>query len=207
MRKLTFFPKLLLASTIISAVCGCSAPPKTAPPPKPPEYLSGREAFQKLYVAAHSIAGDVQPYRMESRYTKDSPIIEGKSGLWHADFASPSRKLSKTFSWSGLAGPDAPERGVSNGSDDPYNPGNTATHIFDPQFLKVDSDQALKIAQQHGGEKLTQADPHQPIFFILDFDAHENQLIWHVIYGVSQYDAKLSVLVDATSGRFLRAEK
>jgi hypothetical protein len=120
---------------------------------------------------------------------------------------APSKKLSKTFSWSGLAGPDAPERGVSHGADDTYNPGNTITHIFETQFLKVDSDEALKVAQQHGGEKLTSADPNQPVFYPLDFDARQNQLIWHVIYGSSQYDAKLNVAGDATSGRFLHAEK
>jgi len=160
-----------------------------------------------LYMAAHSVAGDVEPYRMESRYTKGSPAGEGKSGLWRADFASPSKKLSKTFSWSGLAGPDAPERGVSHGSDDTYNPGNSTTHIFAPQFLKVDSDQALKVAEKHGGEKLSAADPAQPIFYMLDFDARKNRLIWHVIYGSSQYDAKLTVSVDASTGEFLREEK
>jgi hypothetical protein len=189
------------------SACNSSAPPKTAKQPKPAEYLSGREAFQMLYMAAHSIGADVEPYRMESRYTKDSPTSEGKSGLWRADFASSSKKLSKTFSWSGLAGPDAPERGVSHGSDDTYNPGNSATHVFAPQFLKVDSDQALKVAQQHGGAKLTAADPGQPISYMLDFDARKNQLIWHVIYGSSQFDAKLTVFVDATTGEFLREEK
>jgi hypothetical protein len=73
--------------------------------------------------------------------------------------------------------------------------------------LKIDSDQALKVAQKHGGEKLTGTDPNQPIFYTLDFDARDNQLIWHVIYGSNRYDAKLDVAVDATSGSFLRAEK
>jgi hypothetical protein len=207
MRKLIFFLNTLLAATLTLTACNSSAPPRTVQAPKPAEYLSGREAFQKLYVSAHAVAGDVEPYRMESRYTKGSPANEGKSGLWRADFASPSKKLSKTFSWSGLAGPDAPERGVSHGSDDTYNPSNTTTHIFATQFLKVDSDEALKVAQQHGGAKLTSANPDQPIFYMLDFDARKNQLIWHVIYGSSQYDAKLTVSVDATSGSFLREEK
>jgi hypothetical protein len=207
MRKLTLFLSTLLAAALTLTACNSSAPPKTAPAPKPAEYLSGREAFQMLYMAAHSVAADVEPYRMESRYTKGSPADDGKSGLWRADFASPSKKLSKTFSWSGLAGPDAPERGVSHGADDTYNPSNTSTHIFQPQFLKVDSDEALKVAQQHGGAKLTGADPGQPIFYMLDFDARKNQLIWHVIYGSSQYDAKLTVSVDATTGGFLREEK
>jgi hypothetical protein len=207
MRKLNFFLNALLAATLTLSACNSSAPPKTVMQPKPAEYLSGREAFQTLYSAAHSIAADVEPYRMESRYTKDSPASDGKSALWRADFASPSKKLSKTFSWSGLAGPDAPERGVSHGADDTFNPGNSTTQIFTPQFLKVDSDQALEVAQKHGGAKLTGADPGQPIFYMLDFNARKNQLIWHVIYGTNQFDAKLTVFVDATTGEFLRDEK
>jgi hypothetical protein len=206
MRKSNLVVASLFALFALAA-CNSSAPPKAAPTPAPAEYISGREAFQKLYVSAHAVAGDVKPYRMESNYTKGSPATEGRSGLWRADFASASKKLSKSFTWSGLSGPDAPERGVSHGSDDTYNPGNTSTHVFETQFLKVDSDEAFKVAQKHGGEKLTHADPSQPIFYTLDFDARSNQLIWHVIYGSSRYDAKLDVAVDATSGSYLRAEK
>jgi hypothetical protein len=207
MRNLILFLNTLLAATLALTSCNTSAPTQPAKTQKPPEYLSGREAFQTLYVSAHAVAGDVKPYRMESRYTKHSPASEGKSGLWRADFASPSKKLSKTFSWSGLAGPDAPERGVSHGSDDTYNPSNTTSQIFDPSFLKIDSDEAFRLAQEHGGEKLTRANPDQPIFYTLDFDARKNQLTWHVIYGSGQFDAKLNVSVDATSGHFIHAEK
>lgn len=207
MSKSTFFPAALLAATLALISCTSAPAPKAAKIQKPSEYLSGRAAFQELYVSAHAVAGDVQPYRMQSRYTKGSPANEGKSGLWRADFASASKKLSKTFTWSGLAGPDAPERGVSHGADDTYNPGNTTTHVFDTRFLKVDSDEAFKVAQQHGGEKLTRADPNQPIFYTLDFDPRHNELIWHVIYGSSPHEAKLNVLVDATTGQFLHLEK
>jgi hypothetical protein len=205
MRKLSCFAGGSLL--ILLVACNSSAPPRPAAEPKSAQYLTGREAFQKLYISAHAVAGDVEPYRMESTFTKGSPANEGKSGLWRADFASASKRLSKSFSWSGLVGPDAPEAGVSHGSDDTYNPGNTSTHVFAVQFLKIDSDEAFKVAQRHGGEKLTSAAPAQPIFYTLDFDATKNQLVWHVIYGSSRYDAKLDIAVDATSGSFLRAEK
>jgi hypothetical protein len=204
MRKLAVFPLLMVLLTLTA--CSSAPAPKPAEVQKPSEYMSGREAFQELYVSAHAVAGDVKPYRMVSSYTKGSPATEGKAGLWRADFASPSKKLSKSFTWSGLAGPDTTER-ISHGADDTYNPGNTTTRVFDTQFLKIDSDEAFKVAQQHGGEKLTRADPNQPIFYTLDFDARQNQLIWHVIYGSTPYDAKLNVSVDATGGRFLREEK
>ena len=50
-------------------------------------------------------------------------------------------------------------------------------------------------------------DPKQPVFFVLDWDASKNQLLWHVIYGSSQDEAKLRIAVDATSGEFVRVEK
>jgi hypothetical protein len=207
MKMLKCFSNALFAGILTLTACNSNPAPAVPKVQKPPEYLSGREAFQELFISAHAVAGDVKPYRMVSSYTKGSPAMEGKAGLWRADFASPSKKLSKTFSWSGLSGPSAPERGVSHGADDTYNPGNTTTHIFDTQFLKIDTDEAFKIAQQHGGEKLTRANPNQPVFYTLDFDPRQNQLIWHVVYGENQFDAKLNVLVDATSGLFLHEEK
>jgi hypothetical protein len=71
----------------------------------------------------------------------------------------------------------------------------------------VDGDSAYSVAQKHGGEKLTQKDAKQPVFFVLDWDASKSQLLWHVIYGSSQDEAKLRIAVDATSGEFVRVEK
>jgi hypothetical protein len=208
LRKLSYVSIPLFAATLALTSCNSSAPAPAATPatPKASEFLAGREVFQKLYVTAHAVAGDVRPYHMESRFTKGSPAMEGKSGIWRADFASPSKKLSKSFTWSGIVAPGAAEPGVSHGADDTYSPSNTTTQIFDPQYLKIDSDAAFKVAQQHGGEKLTRANSAQPIFYSLDFDARKSQLVWRITYGESQYDAKLNVSVDATTGVFLRSE-
>ncbi len=113
----------------------------------------------------------------------------------------------KLFVWSGLVGPDAPEPGINFSAEDSWNPANTSTQVFDMGFLKVDSDQACDVAQKHGGEKLTLKDPKQPVFFVLDWDASKNQLLWHVIYGSSQDESKLRIAIDATSGEFVRVEK
>jgi hypothetical protein len=42
--------------------------------------------------------------------------------------------------------------------------------------------------------------------YLLDFDGMSSQLRWHVIYGGSESTGKLTVLVDASSGSFLRKE-
>jgi hypothetical protein len=204
----------VLTLVTILAFAGCSsgekkqseAQPSQEKKAEPTEYLGGREAFQKLYVSARSFAGDVKPYRLQSTYTKDAPAQEGKAALWRAEFASPSKRAIKAYSWSGLSGPDAPDRGVSHGTEDTYNPSNTSTQVFDIAFLKIDSSKAFDEAQKHGGEKLTKKDPKQPVFYVLDWSSKTNQLTWHVIYGSDRNDAKLTVAVDATTGAFQRIE-
>ena len=63
------------------------------------------------------------------------------------------------------------------------------------------------MAQQHGGEKLTKANPKQPVLYVLEWNPQQNILTWHVIYGSSAAEAKLKVAVDATTGVFERVEK
>ena len=75
------------------------------------------------------------------------------------------------------------------------------------QFLKVDSDKALEVAQKHGGDKLLEKEPDTPILYFLDWDRQKNELLWHVIYGTDRDSAKLRVAVDASTGEFVRVEK
>jgi hypothetical protein len=175
--------------------------------PKQAEYESGRVAFQKMYISAREWAADATPFRLQSRFTPDAPTSAGKAGVWRASFASPARSMLKTFVWSGLVGPDAPEQGISFSAEDSWSPANTSARIFNIGFLTIDSDKAYEVAQKNGGQKLTAKDPKQPIFFMLDWDGTKSQLVWHVIYGTSQEEAKLRIAVNASTGEFLRVEK
>lgn len=192
------------------AMVGCTSGPRqpaSKPKPKPPDLLTGRVAFQKLFVAAHGWAPDVQPFRLQSQITTDADGRDGKADLWTANFASESRSASKPYIWSGTSANDAPPRGVSPGTEDGYNPNNASTQIFNVAYIKVDSDAAFEVAQKHGGEKLLANDPKTPIFYVLDWYKPTGDVIWHVIYGNSQDDAKLRVAVNAGSGDFIRVEK
>jgi hypothetical protein len=206
--------RILLGILALGLLAGCSSePPKTAEPAKPKpakpadEYQTGRIAFQKLYVTARAWAGDVQPFRLESQYTKGAPVAEGKAGVWRAAFGSVQRSSTKFYLWSGVTAEGAPERGISPGLEDNYNPANASTRPFDISFLKVDSDKAFQVAQEHGGKALLQKDPTQPVLFLLDWDARGNHLVWHVVYGDSRMTAKLSVVVNGSTGEFVRVEK
>ena len=209
--------KIALTSLVLLLLAACSSSTKTGSiaesqptakaTPKQADYLTGRAALQKMYISARGWAGDVQLFRLQSQFTADAPTSEGKAGLWRASFASPSKRMMKLFVWSGLVGPDTPEQGVTFSSEDTWNPTNSSTRIFDLGFLKIDSDTAYEVAQKHGGEKLTAKDLRQPVFFLLDWDTQKSELVWHVIYGNSEDEAKLRIVVNASSGEFLRAEK
>jgi hypothetical protein len=207
MRKLIALAVLVLTFLMIGCEDKKAAPAaENKPAAQPPEYITGRSAFQKLYVAARGFSGDVKPYRLQSNYTPDSPSQEGKAGIWSAQFASPSRRSIKAYTWSGLSGENMPDRGVSHGTEDSYNPSNSSTRVWDIAFLKIDSDKAFETAQKHGGEALTKKDPKQPVAYILDWNGSGNQLVWHVIYGTDVNDAKLRIMVDASSGEFVAKE-
>jgi hypothetical protein len=204
--------KLLMALLTLMLMAGCSSEPSQLAPaqkpqPKPTEFLTGRAAFQRLYIAARGWARDAQPYRIESIVTADSKGKEGKSAVWRAFFASALQHGVKPYVWSGEDAPDAPSRGISPGSEDNYSPSNSSTQIFDVAFLKTDSDKALEVAQKHGGEKLLAKAPDTPVLYMVDWSTPTGELIWHVIYGANPYEAKLKVAVNANTGEFIRVEK
>ena len=205
-RLLLAIPLAILA---LLMACDSNAPktPEAKPEPKGPELLTARAAFQKLFIAARNYAADVKPFRIESTPTTDGDGHDGKSAIWQTSFASPTHHGVKPFIWSGSAAPDAPSRGVSPGNEDVYNPGNASTQVFDVAFLKVDSDQAFAVAQKHGGEKILEKDPAAPVIYVCDWNHNTNELVWHVIYGSSRDNAKLTVAVNASTGEFIRVEK
>jgi hypothetical protein len=190
---------------------GCESntekPAQSKPEPKPVELLTGRAAFQKVFIAARNYAADVKPFRIASTPSTDGNGRDGKSAIWTASFASAMQHGVKPFIWSGSNAPDAPSRGVSPGNEDTYNPNNASTQIFDVAFLKIDSDQAFAEAQKHGGDKVLEKNPDTPIIYVCDWNHNTNELIWHVIYGASRDDAKLTVAINATTGAFIRVEK
>ena len=185
-------------------MAGCSSQPTKpapaeTPQPKPPEALTGSSAFFKCYISARIWAPDAQPYRVESYANADSKGRDGKAGEWRAGFASPSKRSTKSFTWA--------NGDISHGVDDTYSPTNSSTQIFNVQFLKVDTDKAFAVAQQHGGDKLLEKDPDTPVFYVLDWNRQANELLWHVIYGTDRDTAKLRVAVNASNGEFSRVEK
>ena len=74
-------------------------------------------------------------------------------------------------------------------------------------FLKIDTDKAFQVAQQHGGDKVLEKNPDLNIVYLADWNRNENELVWHVYYGNNRDDAKLKIAVNASTGEYLRKEK
>jgi hypothetical protein len=202
----------ILLLVLLALLVGCSSetskPAETAKPEaKGAELLTGRSAFQKMFIAARGWARDAQPYRIESTPTSDANGRDGKSAIWRAFFASPSQRGAKPFIWSGSAAENAPSRGVNPGNEDNYSPTNSSTQIFDSAFLKIDSDQAFVTAQKHGGDKVVEKSTDTPVIYSCDWNHNTNELVWHVIYGTGRDQSKLTVAINASTGEFIRVEK
>ena len=196
--------RLALILFLLAIISGCtSEAPQPAPKAQPPDPQTGRSAFQHMFIAARGWAPDIRPYQLQSGTVGDQKGRDGKAVLWTAAFTSASMCASKPFSWSGIDAPDTPSRGVNPGTQDNFTPGND----FDVQFLKVDSDKAFAVAQEHGGDKILKEKPDLAVTYLLDWNKSGSNLVWHVIYGTSRNQAALVADVDATTGAFLRKEK
>lgn len=195
---------------LLLSACSSNQPSTPAEPAakKATEQVTGRGAFQRLYVTARGWSPDAQPFILESSATKDAPGHDGKAAIWRAGFASPGRRMQERFQWSGATGPDAPEPGISHGTEDGYSPTNSSTQVFDIARIQIDSDAAFNTAQKHGGEKLLKANPDLPVSYRLQWDPRKGEMYWRVAYGRSNDSPDLAVDVNASNpGEFLRLEK
>jgi len=186
---------------------GSSSSPATTAAPEPkkePVLYTGKGCLSQMAGLAARWAPDALPYHMESELNAESDGHDGKSTVWQAMFASPSRRTYRVFTCSGSRLPNAPPLGATSTPEAPYSP--TVPQLMFQQFqVGTDTDQAYALAQEKGGAKLMEKNPKQPVLYFLDWDSKNKQLLWVVVYGESGKDAKGRGVIDATSGKFLRA--
>ena len=216
--RLAFAPGII-GAVILATACSSSGnkpaesaggtpPAATATPQSTsPTPYTGQEALNRMMGLALKWSPDAQPARLESVLTPDATGQDGKSTIWRGYFASPMRRSTKTIVCSGSRRPDAPPFGVSTeGSEGAYN-SDAANLAFLPLLLKTDTNKALAIAQQHGGEAILKKNAQQPITYILLKDRKLNVPVWYVIYGTSEKDRKGIGVINATTGVFVSAGK
>ena len=180
---------------------------QTAPAPKKePVLYTGKSCLSQMAGMAGRWQPDAVPFHMESDLNAESNGHDGKSTIWRGMFASPSRRTYKVFTCSGSRLRDEAPIGVTSTAETAYGP-TVPELMFQAFLLTTDSDKAYALAQEKGGAKLLEKDPQQPVLYTLDWNAKQRQLLWVVIYGTAPDQSKGIGVIDASTGRFLRAAK
>jgi len=203
---------ILTGSLVLSA---CGSAPKTpssesaataAPEKKQPVFYTAKNCMSQMQSAAVRWQADAMPIHMESGLNAESNGQNGKSTIWQGMFASPSRGTWRSFTCSGSRLKEEPAIGVTGSMEMASSP-QTATAMFQPLLLIVDSDKAYETAQENGGANILKKNPDQPVLYSLNWDAKTRKLVWAVMYGTSRSDSKGMGLIDATSGKYLGVAK
>jgi hypothetical protein len=201
MRSFNHFLWLL---PVVLCMYACSSPPKAAEekqPPKPPEALTGRQAFQRMYPQARGWAPDAQPLQIRSLNMAQVKADPGKAGAWQVIFVSPSRGKAKTYTFSAVEAEGNLHEGVFGGLEESYTP-RADSSPFDIAAIKVDSDEAYKTAAEKS-EDYIKKNPDKPVTFLMELGKRFPDVTWRVIWGDSVGTSDYSVFVDGTTGKYL----
>ena len=203
----------IFLSGVLFVACSSEPTPSatpSAPAPaaekKEPVLYTGKNCLSQMANAAARWQPDAMPVHMESGLNTESTGHDGKSTIWRAMFASASRATNRTFTCSGSRLKEEAPIGVTTSAESASAP-DMSRSMFQPMLLIVDSDKAYVTAQENGGANILKKNPQQPILYSLDWDSTKKELVWGIMYGSGREDSKGVGVVDATTGRFLRAGK
>jgi len=212
-RFLVILSAVLIASAILTG-CSTTDQPKASQPAaaasqpavKEPTFYTAKNCFSSMMNLAQRWQLDALPFHMESEENAEATGQDGKATVWHAYFASRTRRTMKTITCSGSRLPSAPARGFTDAPEAPYA-ANVPAMIFDPSLFLVDSDKAFATTLDHGGSALVKKDPKQPVIYSLDWDPKKKEVQWLVIYGKTAVDRQGVCVVNARTGAFVSAGK
>ncbi|HLI83690.1 MAG TPA: hypothetical protein VKV17_07205 [Bryobacteraceae bacterium] len=198
MKTFLFLPACGLALLM----AGCSEQPtantKKAEKPDP---VSGQSALFKMYQVARTWAPDAEVTQMKSIHLTDVPAVRGEAGAWEATFYSPGKSAQRNYTYSVEEGEANLHQGVFPGQEESASA--AAAKAFLIGAVKIDSGAAYKTALAHAAE-YNKKNAGQTISFELGRGDTTPNPVWRVIWGESAGTSDESVLVDATSGEYLK---
>jgi hypothetical protein len=189
---------------LVFLLSACSDAPKTASekePPKPPEALTGRQAFQRMYPQARGWSPDALPLEIRSIDLGQVKAEKGKAGAWQVIFVSASRGKAKTYTYSAVEADGNLHEGVFGGIEENYT-ARPPQVPFTIGAIKVDSDEAYETAAEKSADYLKK-NPGKPVMFLMEQTKRFPDVTWRVIWGGSVGTSDYSVYVDGTTGQYL----
>ena len=185
-------------------VSSCSEPPKAVKKEvKKAEPVTGQKAFHNMYIAARQWSPDVQIMRITSIPLdgQDNSGKDGKAWAWSATFISASKGKAKMFTYSAIEGEGNLHKGVFGNQEESYNP-RGSDKPYPVAALKLDTDKAWEIASVKGAD-YAKKNPDKPVVFLAELSNRSPDVTWRVLWGSSASTANFSVLIDASTGKFL----
>ncbi len=200
--------RLLLVLLLSFIHASCSEPSKIssskskdpAPFPTP---VTGRFAFQRMYIQARTWAADAQPLRISSFNLKEVASKSGKCGAWQATFVSSQLGKARSYTFSVADSPGNIREGLFAGREEPWSRSNSQVQPFFIQALKVDSDGAFATASQKSSD-FVKKNPEMPVLFQLELTSRHPNPTWRVIWGETLGTIHHSAFIDASTGFFLQ---
>lgn len=199
--KINIPPATAAMAFLLSAACS-EAPPAAKAPKRPPEPLTGRQAFQQTYPAARTWAGDCQPSRVRGINLKNPESQDGKTGAWEITYVSEAKGRSLTYTWSAIEGEGLHE-GVFAGHEEPWMGPRSQDRPFPAAAIRIDTPEALRTAIEVSQDYLKRPGVKPRINFLLELTPRFPQPVWRVFWGETVSAAESSVFIDATTGQFL----
>jgi hypothetical protein len=193
-------PAFFLIGGVSSETVGCSSEPRPAPAKKPAEPVTGLHALYQMYSHARSWAQDIKILECVSIGISQVKAQPGKAAAWQVVFASESKAMKRAYTFSVYEASVTLRQGIYPEAPGGWSNDNRA---FPVAAVKTDTDQAWETALKHGGE-YNRKNPNVPISYTLEMGRNVHDPVWRVIWGESATSSAFSVLIDASTGDFLR---
>lgn len=172
---------------------------------KAPEPVSGQNAYYKMYGAAKSWAQDLQGFRCEPIRMTAIPEKDGKFPAWKCSFVSEAKRAMKTYSYSVVAA-DGIYKDTFGGPDESYSGPRGQNVPFPILALKIDSDAAIKTALSHkDAAEYARKRPDAPVLTpVLEKTKEVANAHWRIYWGPSIATSNFSILIDASTGEYVK---
>lgn len=199
---------LASASVLVTTACFDSSSPseikarQEKAEKKAPEPVSGQNAYYKMYGAAKGWAQDLQGFRCEPIRLAVIAEKEGKFPAWKCAFVSESKRAMKTYTYSVIAA-DGIYKDTFGGHDESYTGPRGQNVPFPILALKIDSEAAIKTAKEQSGPYIKK-NPDMPVTPVLEKTKETANAVWRIYWGANPAMSNYSVLVDASTGEYVR---
>jgi hypothetical protein len=182
------------------ALSGCSDQPEVKAKKKA-DPVTGQTALYRMYQVARSWAPDAEVLKMNSIHLTEVPAVRGEAGAWQVEFTSAAKSAQRTYTYSVVESEGNLHEGVFPGPEE--GGAAPAAQAFMVGAVKVDTDAAYQKSLTKAAE-YNAKNSEQTISFELGKQEGSENPVWRVIWGESAGTSGLSVLIDGTTGEYIK---